>query len=216
MNSAYRIKTEQTAAILCNEKDEELIRLDFVRDKKNYQRPLRGDLLARAALPSKYASVLDLTAGWARDAFVLARLGLEVLALEENSLVFELVTRALKVAEESEQLSPLKGKLQLANVDSLRYLQGLDPAERPDLIYFDPMFEDAKSKSLPKKELQVLRALTGPPDEHKTESLLKLALSRARYRVIVKRSLNAPSLGPRPHGSIRGTTVRYDIYGGQP
>lgn len=63
-----------------------------------------------------------------------------------------------------------------------------------DVIYLDPMFPGEGRTALPKRELQLLRELTG--DDEGGAQLLALARTRARRRVVVKRSLHAPAWPP--------------------
>jgi 16S rRNA (guanine1516-N2)-methyltransferase len=71
------------------------------------------------------------------------------------------------------------------------------------------MYPERGKAALAKKELQLLRELTGgDPD---ADELLLAA--NARRRVVVKRPLSAPALAGRaPSVALRGTQARFDIY----
>ena len=110
-----------------------------------------------------------------------------------------------------------------------------DPAlPAPDVIYLDPMFPGEGRTALPRRELQLLRELTG--DDDTGAGLLALARARARRRncagrigqaaggqggrrpgrarrrVVVKRPLHAPTLAPDTSLVFKGRAVRFDVY----
>jgi 16S rRNA (guanine1516-N2)-methyltransferase len=49
-------------------------------------------------------------------------------------------------------------------------------------------------------------------DDPDAGELFEAACRAARKRVVVKRQLHAPPLGPDPDTTRRGTRVRYDVY----
>ena len=79
-----------------------------------------------------------------------------------------------------------------------------------DVIYLDPMFPGEGRTALPKRELQLLRELTG--DDDGGAQLLALARTRARRRVVVKRPLHAPALAADVDLCFKGRAVRFDVY----
>jgi 16S rRNA (guanine1516-N2)-methyltransferase len=73
------------------------------------------------------------------------------------------------------------------------------------------MFPPKKRESaLPRKEIQLIRALVG--DDSGARVLLEAALRHARKRVVVKRPHHAPHLAGRPHHVIESKLLRYDVY----
>jgi 16S rRNA (guanine1516-N2)-methyltransferase len=81
-----------------------------------------------------------------------------------------------------------------------------------DVIYLDPMFPPRSKRAAVKKEMALFQLLlTGREDD--AEALLAWCLEQEVARVVVKRPLKAPALaGSRPSHTIRGRTVRYDVY----
>jgi 16S rRNA (guanine1516-N2)-methyltransferase len=149
--------------------------------------------------------VLDLTAGLLRDSCHLAQMGCQVVALEENPLLAKGIEAFL-------QHEP-SWSIDFVGREASDYLQGLSGADSPDCIYYDPMFESEGRKSLPGKESQFLAELVAPSSPEREADILQLALGRCRNRVVVKRSLQAPFIGDfKPHHSIKGKSVRYDVY----
>lgn len=165
----------------------------------------RDDPLARAiGLPQRQEppSVFDATAGLARDAMVLAQLGCRVTGCERVPAFVLLVRAALAGTRLAERLQVEAG-------DAAERLRQLADDAAPDVVYLDPMFDDAGSAQV-KKEMQVCRALAAPPDD--AAALLQLARGIARQRVVVKRH---PHLAPLADGvsfRIDGNRVRFDVY----
>lgn len=164
-----------------------------------------GELLRAARVKTRPARLLDLTAGLATDAFRLARAGFEVLACERQPVIHALVEDARVRAPDI----PAPGRLELRFADARSVLA--DPAlPAPDVIYLDPMFPGEGRTALPRRELQLLRELTGEDDSGM--ELLALARARARRRVVVKRPLHAPALAPGVSLVFKGRAVRFDVY----
>ncbi len=164
-----------------------------------------GELLRATRLKTRPARLLDLTTGLATDAWRLARAGFDVIACERQPVIHALVADALPRAP----TLPTPGSLTLVHADA-RVLLG-DPGLGPvDVIYLDPMFPGEGRTALPKRELQLLRELTGNDDSG--GELLALARGRARRRVVVKRPLHAPVLAPDVALTFKGRAVRFDVY----
>ncbi len=146
--------------------------------------------------------VLDATAGLCRDAMVLAHLGCQVTAVERIPALAFLASTAIEGTWLARNLAVVCG-------DSLAFLSSLPPDDRPDVVYLDPMFE-TKGRAQVKKDMQVCRALAGPPTD--SEALLAAALRVARERVVVKREATAKVLAPGVAFAVDGERVRFDVY----
>lgn len=108
---------------------------------------------------------------------------------------------------------------------------------RPDICYLDPMFPPRTKSAAVKKNMQILHGLfqtnrTMSEDRKRSieeRELLRVALSLAKSRVVVKRPANAPALGddkkiidpseidssdtiPLPSFHLKGSVNRFDIY----
>ena len=145
--SGWRLRTLRSRGpVLFTQED-----MDFSLDfsvKKDLSR--RQPLVKAIGFRSQPLCVLDVTAGWAQDAFLMARLGCSVIAVESNPFVFYFVQESLKQREL--KLHNLKFILD----NSLNYLKDLKESGYPDVIYMDPMFGD-KKKSLSRKSIRVLK-----------------------------------------------------------
>lgn len=153
--------------------------------------------------------ILDATAGFGHDAFLLACMGYEVIACERSPIVYTLLKDALVRAEKTPHLAKaLGGRLVIQNTDSMDLL--VEHKMARETIYLDPMFDSAHHGSaLPKKPAQLLRSLIGSDED--AGALLNKARAAA-HRVVVKRSNSDPPLDQHPTHSIHGKSVRYDVY----
>lgn len=162
--------------------------------------------IVRACKPARGVKILDATAGWGRDAAVLASFGAEVMMLERNLVMASLLSDALvhRDARDKEQLN-----LSLQVMDTRSYLKTLAQEEYPDVIYIDPMHPERNKSALVKKDLQILQQMIGP-DEDAIE-LIRFAVSHAKQRVVVKWPQKKEPLLPADI-CIEGKTVRFDVY----
>jgi 16S rRNA (guanine1516-N2)-methyltransferase len=168
----------------------------------------RKQLLARAVglHRERDLAILDATAGLGRDAFTLAALGARLTLAERHPTVVALLEDARTRALQDPATADAAARLQIVHADG-RKLMG--PPARFDVVYLDPMYPERGKAALAKKELQVLRELTGGDAD--ADALLEAA--NARRRVVVKRPLSAPPLaGRKPSLALSGTQARFDIY----
>ena len=182
-------------------------------------------------------SVLDATAGLAKDAYVLACLGCSMTLVERSPIIVELIKDAIHRAEEDEHFkSVLKNGFEIINQSSIDYLTELankgmskdsdsdavDPEVNypeiiypdviyPDVIYLDPMYPDKKKSASVKKNMQILQKLLGKDED--TQELLNSALKVAKKRVVVKRPKGAENLTElKPTYTVESKKTRYDVY----
>lgn len=147
--------------------------------------------------------ILDITAGWGQDAWLLAKLGCEVTAIERNELVFMF----LDFLNKNPETGP--GNLNFILDDSLHYLKTIKE-KRPDVIYMDPMFQTNK-KSASGKPLWILQQITRSPPEE-ISALFEEALKKSQKRIVVKRGKREkPFKGPLLC-SFSGRAIRFDVF----
>lgn len=177
----------------------------------------KGQMIAKAVGLNKGVtpSVLDATAGLGRDAFVLASLGCRVRMLERSPVVAELLRGALNEVSEGRytddgDLATIVERMSLVEADATSWLNSSQETVA-DVIYLDPMYPHRDKSSLVKKEMRLFQALVGEDLDDKT--LLEAALSKARFRVVVKRPRKGDSIqGIKPSLQLTGKSCRYDIY----
>lgn len=175
-----------------------------VWSKRRFEGKKQG--IVRACHPQKNLKIIDATAGWGRDAAVLACFGAQVLMLERDVVMAALLSDALaRMSEKDRELM----KLSLESYDSLTYLKQLPEEKYPDIIYIDPMHPERNKSALVKKDLQVLQQMIGPDTD--ALELIQIAKTRVKQRVVVKWPQKLKALIPAD-AAIEGKTVRFDIY----
>lgn len=161
--------------------------------------------------------VLDATAGFGLDAFVLASAGCELLMLERNELVHALLADGLQRAavSEDERVRGAASRMHLLHADSTMLAAESLP-EVPDVVYLDPMFPARRRKSAKvKKPMAMLQQLL---DAEPAESgMLAWAMGLGARRVVVKRPRIAGFLDDgKPSYQLPGSSNRFDVYLCQP
>lgn len=203
------------------DQDGVMIQADFLGASVTYRREKgggRSQMIAKAVglKAGLFPDVLDATAGLGGDAFVLASLGCRLRLLERVPIVRALLadglSRGLNVAQENDtDLAQILGQMCLYETDAVTYLNQLEEDTCPDVIYLDPMFPERTKSALVKKEMRVFHHLVG--EDADADAILPLALSKARYRVVVKRPRVAPFLNDtKPSHSLSGKRNRFDVY----
>lgn len=170
-----------------------------------------SSLLRRATLAGRREGgrIIDATAGLGRDAFAMAEAGSRVVLIERSPVVSALLADGLERAGKDPALRDTAARMRLHVGEAAELLGRLAPA---DVVYLDPMYPQSGREGRKNKEMRMLRMLLGSDQD--AGSLLGAARLAARRRVAVKRPSSAPPLAQqRPSGTLRGTTVRYDLYG---
>ena len=171
---------------------------------KQRARGARGqDPLVKVSLATQGAWILDMTAGWGRDAMVMAQAGGHLTLLEKNPLMAAMLFQAHQSLIDFN----LQSNIRCVWANAHDYLKNM--TEKPDVIYIDPMHPERQKSALVKKHLQVLQQLV-PPNED-VEELIQLALQHALKRVVVKWP-EKQSAHFKPSYSVHGKTIRFDVY----
>ncbi|NIH41062.1 MAG: class I SAM-dependent methyltransferase [Buchnera aphidicola (Periphyllus aceris)] len=187
------------------------IAINFTSGQYNYRRKYnkKKELIVRAMRikKKKNITILDATAGFGKDSFVLASHGFKIFMIEKNFIIYKLLQDGLKRAYKDKKIGLwIKKKITLINSNSIKIIKKKEII--PDIIYIDPMFKNKKSK--PKKDMFFLRKLLKKNDE---EKILKPAIKLAKNKVVVKRYLNASYLKKKkPNHILYGKKFRFDIY----
>ena len=189
--------------------------IDFASGKTAHRRKYGhagGEAIGKAVGIKKghRPNIVDATAGWGRDAFVLATMGCRVHMIERSKIIAKLLEDALRRAEQDEKIGTLvENNLSLICGDSQKEL--LHTPFEPEVIYLDPMFPHKEKSALVKKEMRMLQDVVGQDED--ANELLKLSLTIATKRVVVKRPAYANFLAEiKPNTSIKTKKHRFDIY----
>lgn len=180
--------------------DRELIRHEEYLKKSSVHK----EILARAlgVKGPHRPQVLDLTAGMLGDSLLMLAFGCEVWAVERHPVIRFLIQSALKNAQHP--------KLSQFHFEASEAQTILSSDLKTEVIYFDPMFEDANEKTSPRKEMRIFRNLVGS-DRDATE-VFHAALSKKPKRLVVKRPRQSVTLGKGPSVQYIGKSTRYDVY----
>lgn len=172
---------------------------------------LGRELLVKAARIKGFEgtpSIVDCTAGLGEDSLLLAATGFEVTLFERDEVIAALLEDALSRAAKDDELAPIVARMHLCQGDSIAGLAQL--ANKPDVVFLDPMFPQKRKSAATKKKFQLLHHLEQPCQEE--DELLRAALAAATRKVVVKRPAKGAYLaGVKPSHSIQGKAVRYDV-----
>lgn len=192
------------------------ILVDFVNGAMAHRQKFgggRGQAIAKA-IGLKHGNtpnVLDVTAGLARDAYILATLGCKVTLVEQSPILYTLIKDGIERAITSDEKTSAKNFTNLVHADSTLHIEHADPETPPDVIYIDPMYPVRKKSALVKKDMQILQRLIGKNENAGT--LLETALAYAKKRVVVKRPIHAEPINSiKPSTNVSSKKTRYDIY----
>jgi hypothetical protein len=164
--------------------------------------------LVRAFGP-RIGPIFDLTAGLGGDAYRLADAGHSVIAFERDPAVYAvLITGWMSDCASGRVSAEIANRLRFEHVESAKVFNQIDAPNSG--VYLDPMYpQPRRSKSLPRRELQVLRQLLG--EESDAAELIE-ACRRKAARVVVKRPHRAEPLVPGASFEIATKLVRFDVY----
>ena len=208
-----RLLPEYLALEQLDDTQQGLVFVDFTSGAVAHRRKFgggKGQSIAKAiGLKSGIQlHVIDATAGLGRDAFVLASLGCEVDMVERSPVAAALLEDGLERAVLDFEIgSWVQQRMRLTYASGYEYLQ----KNSADVVYLDPMFPHKKKSALVKKEMRVFQGVVGADLD--ADNLLDVALTAAKYRVVVKRPDYAPFLNDKkPSMSIKTKKNRFDVY----
>lgn len=206
----YYLHWQPDGYALCDKKHRHPpLSLDF-RDKKYTGRSGKEYLPKALRGIQAGADIADITAGWAKDAWLLAARGFHLTLYERNPYIYTLLHDALNKAQTLPQTAPTARNIRLIYGDAARLLN--TTKTNFAAVYLDPMYPDKRKNAKAKKHMQALQQLLGgaQPDD---EILFTQALHYGAKRVVVKRPQAAPHLGKIPPDySISAPNTRYDVY----
>lgn len=189
------------------------------------------ELLVRAAKIKGESNpvVIDATAGFGEDSFLLAAAGFTVLLFEQDATISALLEDALMRAQDNPKTADIVSRMTLIKKDSISWLNEmassptssslstntkslLDIASifaNPHVVYLDPMFPERSKNAAVKKKFQLIHNLEKPCENE--EELLNAALTIHPKKIVIKRPLKGAFLAKRkPNYSLKGKAIRYD------
>ncbi len=184
------------------------IYVDFASQKIKSQisKTSRKSIISKAlGLKQNQKHFIDLTAGFGKDAFVIAKYFSRVTLVERNPIVFLLLQDGLNRL--SLQQPDLVSKFDLVFTDAESYLEQAENL-MDSVVYFDFMFSDKRSKS--NKEMSFLKFITKLDAPVNLENCLSLATSKIPVRTVLK--AKAYSALKKPKQIYQGPTVSYYVF----
>lgn len=180
--------------------DRELIRHEEYFKKNS----IHKELLARAVgiKSGVRPRIVDLTGGFLGDTLLFLSLGCEVITLERHPIIQVLIQSALNNAKH-----PVLSRLTYIPQTAASFLAA---SPKLEVIFFDPMFEDANERALPKKEMRIFRHFVGGDED--AREVFDLARKIAPKRLVVKRPRHSITLADKPDIQFDGKATRYDVY----
>ncbi|MES2212192.1 MAG: class I SAM-dependent methyltransferase [Pseudomonadota bacterium] len=168
---------------------------------------LFGDPLIRALglKPTEQTPNLiwDISLGYGIDAFIMAASGAHVIGFEQHPIIFALTDDARLRALQCAETQPIAQRLEFhCGIASEQVHQ------RPQRVYFDPMFHEEKTARPHKAMAWLQEVVTEQPNP---VHMLEQALQWATKRVVVKQPRNAPQM-LKPSFSHQYATCRFDVY----
>lgn len=180
------------------------VSVDFVAERRKHRSlpiPKRGPLVR--ALGKSTRTVIDATAGWGGDMFLMWLMGYDVTAVERSPVVGALLLDGL---DRLERHDPGPAYPVVEVTEAGEFLA----RHNADCVYLDPMFGPRKKpSSLGKRPLRLLRELVGNDDDRGL--LFDAAWQAASRRVVVKRP-NYADPWRTPDQSFSGKIMTYDLY----
>lgn len=156
----------------------------------------------------KSPHIIDACAGLGNDGFILASLGAQVTMMERHKNLYQALEQALIEASTHPKTQLITQRIRVLEGNAIELLR----THSADVIYLDPMFPKSNKSALNKQSMRILTELVGLDED--ADQLLPIALKQAKYRVVVKRPIDAPLLHSsiEPTYQLRGKANRYDIY----
>ncbi len=152
--------------------------------------------------PKKNSSVLDCTAGLARDSYILKSMGFNVTMIEKNPLLILMIRNFIK---KNLIANPI-----LYYGDSYEFL--CKTKKVYDYIYIDFMFNKTKTKSLSSKNDEFLKIICD--NENNKNRLITESIKKCKSRVVVKEAKHSKSKFLKPNYNISTNLIKYNIYNG--
>ncbi len=148
----------------------------------------------------KNSTILDGTAGFGRDGYLLDSMNHNVTMLDNSPIVSLLLKNALKRCG---------GKsIKLFYGNTYDFLKNSE--KRYNYIYLDFMFNKVKNTSLSSKNDETLKLISFK--ENDKNKIIEIARKNAIDKVVVKEPVNSTSVLLKPNHIIKTKLISYNIY----
>ena len=148
--------------------------------------------------------IWDTTCGTGKDSLLISIFGGQLKSFERHPAIYLLLADAKR---------RFNVNFDIVFADASRLFRVISDEDRPDIIYYDPMYPEktgSKKSALPRKEMRIFKEIVG--EDQDSNQFIEWALKTAKERVVVKRSLGASFVKENPTASYEGKSTRYDMY----
>ncbi len=203
-NPQYCLTLQQDKLSIFHKTDKHYINVDFASKHLSYrsQAHLQAELIVKAVLGKKKQAlkILDCTAGFGKDAYILSLTGSSIIAFESHALMFLLLKDGLQ-----------RAKIDTINLQNKNALKAIKNTVC-DVVYIDPMYPASKKTAKNNKFMTFLQAFIGHQDTMALKLFEQARLSAAK-KIVIKRPIKANFVNDsKPSSQIIGKAVRFDIY----
>ncbi len=203
-NTDYHIELFEQKLSVFNKKDKHHVFVDFQSKQLKFrsQAHLNAELVIKAVLGRKKhpATVMDCTAGFGKDAYLLSLTGSQIEAYESNPLMCAL----------------LKDGLNRAGIESIKVYKkdALSNILKTtcEVIYIDPMYPATKKSAKNNKQMTFLQSFVGHQGQM-AEDLFEQAKDSKAKKIVIKRPVKADFVcNKKPTSQVIGKAARFDVY----
>jgi len=204
INLGYQIELYERKLSIFHLKDKHHVFVDFNSKQLKFrsQAHLNAELVIKAVLGKKKqaTTIMDCTAGFGKDSYLMSLTGSQVIAYESNPVMYAL----------------LKDGLNRFNIDniSLRKKDALREIKLSDceVIYIDPMYPATKKTAKNNKHMMFLQTFVGHQADMAEELFIQAMLSDAK-KIVIKRPVKAAFvMNKKPTFQVTGKAARFDVY----
>lgn len=203
-NPNYQIELYENKLSLLHIQDKHHVYVDFDSKQLKFrsQAHLNAELIIKAILGKKKqaTTIMDCTAGFGKDSYLMSLTGSEIIAYESNPVMNALLNDGLN-------------RFNIDNI-SLRNQNALNQIKSThcEVIYIDPMYPSTKKSAKNNKHMMFLQAFVGHQADM-AEDLFEQALLSQCKKIVIKRPVKATYvLNKKPTFQIIGKAARFDVY----
>lgn len=198
---------------------QKLITVDWTEESllKRFAQTSAKEILIQAlwSKKSKPTVLYDMTTGMGTDSFIASKFFQKLILVERNPIMHLLLQDGLRRALAHDKASKFAQKVTLLHADSQVVLSGNIEKNlpKPEVIYFDFMFENKKTQST--KNMEMLRALEsqeGLHDESLQQRTLIETAIQTSARVVLKAKRLPLVLTMAPKKVYSGKVVDYFVF----
>ncbi len=203
-NPTYHLEIFQHKLSLLHKKDKHHVYVDFGSKQLKFrsQAHLNAELVIKAVLGKKKqaTTIMDCTAGFGKDAYIMSLTGSKIIAYEFNPLMYALLKDGLNRTEIDTII--------LRKKNALREIKNTDC----EVIFIDPMYPATKKSAKNNKEMTVLQNIIGHQPLMAEDLFIQAKLSAAK-KIVIKRPIKSGFvINQKPTSQIIGKSARFDIY----